>query len=169
MPGGGHRAVRNGRSRRVRRLMEVNFFALVEMTRAALPLLKLGTRPMLVNIGSILGHRGVPHNSEYAASKFAVHGFSEALRAEWAGMGIDVLVVSPGTTDTEFFDRVIEQTSAPAWPEHKPISAANVARQIVRAIRAGRHEIIPYRWGKVLVWLNRLSPWLVDYLMTRYV
>jgi short-subunit dehydrogenase len=154
---------------RVRRIMEVNFFALVEMTRLALPLLKQGNRPIVVNLGSILGHRGVPHNSEYSASKFAVHGFSEAVRAEWVRDGIDVLVVSPGTTETEFFDRVIQRTSRPSWPEHTPVTAAAVARQVVRAIRRGRHEIVPYRWGKVLVWLNRLSPRLVDALMARYV
>jgi short-subunit dehydrogenase len=153
---------------RVRRIMEVNFFALVEMTRLALPLLKAGRTPMIVNVGSILGHRGVPHNSEYSASKFAVHGFSESLRAELAPRGIEVLVVSPGTTETEFFDRVLEHTSKPDWPAHKPVSAAWVARETVQAIRLGRHEIIPYRWGRVLCWLNRLSPRLVDRLMARY-
>ena len=154
---------------RLRRLMEVNFFALVEMTRAALPALKKGTHPIVVNVSSILGHRGVPHNSEYSASKFAVQGFSEAIRAEFARDGIDVLVVSPGTTETEFFDKVIEHTGEPSWPDHAPVSAAEVARRTVRAIRHGRHEIMPYRWGKVLCWLNRLSPRLVDWLMTRYV
>ncbi len=154
---------------RVRRIMEVNFFALVEMTRLALPLLKVGRSPMIVNVSSILGHRGVPHNSEYSASKFAVHGFSESIRAEFAPLGIDVLVVSPGTTETEFFDRVLEHTSKPNWPEHKPVSAALVARETARAIRLGRHEIIPYRWGRVLCWLNRLSPGLVDRLMALYV
>ncbi len=154
---------------RVRRLMEVNFFSLVEMTRAALPLLKAGTNPIVVNVSSILGRRGVPHNSEYAASKFAVHGFSESIRAEFTKLGIDVLVVSPGTTETEFFDRVLQKTGEPAWPEHAPVSSAYVARQTVRAIRSGRHEIIPYRWGKLLLWLNRLSPGLVDRLMARYV
>ena len=154
---------------RLRRVMEVNFFALVEMTRAALPLLKQGRRPMIVNVGSILGHRGVPHSSEYAASKFAVHGFSEALRTELSVHGIDVLVVAPGTTETEFFDRVIERTSAPKWPEHKPVSPAAVAQAIVAAIRRGKAEIIPYFWGRVLVWLNRLSPRLMDRIMRRYV
>ena len=154
---------------RVRRVMEVNFFALVEMTRLALPLLKQGVNPIVVNVSSILGHRGVPHSSEYSASKFAVQGFSEAIRAEFTRLGIDVLVVSPGTTETEFFDRVIERTTEPNWPKHRPVSAGPVAREIVRAIRAGRHEIIPYRWGRVLCWLNRLSPRLVDGLMARYV
>lgn len=154
---------------RVRRLMEVNFFATVEMIRLALPLLQQGNCPIVVNVSSILGHRGVPYSSEYAASKFAVQGFSESIRAEFTKLGIDVLVVSPGTTETEFFDRVIERTEDPKWPEHRPVSAAEVARQMVRAIRKGKHEIIPYRWGRVLCRLNRLSPWLVDRLMTRYV
>jgi short-subunit dehydrogenase len=154
---------------RVRRIMEVNFFALVEMTRSALPLLKKGVKPILVNVSSILGHRGVPHSSEYSAAKFAVSGFSESVRAEFTRLGIDVLVVCPGTTETEFFDRVLERTASPNWPEHKPVSAAYVADQIVRAMRAGRHEIIPYHWGRVLCWLNRLSPRLVDGLMARYV
>lgn len=159
----------DGSPERVRRVMEVNFFALVEMVRLALPLLKEGAAGIIVNVSSILGHRGVPYSSEYSASKFAVQGFSESIRAELAGRGIDVLVVSPGTTETEFFQSLIERTGDPNWPEHKPVSAAHVARQIVRAIRSGRHEIVPYQWGKVLCWLNRLSPTLVDRLMTRYV
>jgi short-subunit dehydrogenase len=153
---------------RLRRVMEVNFFSLVEMTRSALPMLKRGEKPIVVNVSSILGHRGVPHNSEYCASKFAVQGFSEAIRAELTKSGIDVLVVSPGTTETEFFDKVIENTSEPNWPKHKAVSAEHVAAQIVRAMRQGRHEIIPYRWGRVLCWLNRLSPTFVDRMMAKY-
>lgn len=154
---------------RLRRIMEVNFFAAVEMIRAALPLLKESPHGMIVNVGSILGHRGVPHNSEYSASKFALHGFSESLRAELSRYGIDVLVVAPGTTETEFFDQVIERTSAPRWPEHKPVSADYVAKQTIAAIQRGRAEIVPYFWGKLLVLLNRVSPRLVDRIMRRYV
>ena len=115
--------------------MELNFFSLLEMTRSALPLLKLGRQPIIVNISSILGHRGIPHMSEYSATKFAVQGFSESIRAEFAPLGIDVLVVSPGTTETEFFDRAIEHTSA-ELAEHKPVSAAEVARPM--SARSGR-------------------------------
>ena len=149
--------------------MEVNFFALVEMTRAALPLLKLGRQPIMVNISSILGHRGVPHMSEYCASKFAVQGFSEAIRAEFARLGIDVLVVSPGTTETEFFDRAIEHTSA-----------AQMAGAQAGQRRRGGHGNRPRRfgwaatrsfpsWGRVLFWLNRLSPRLVDRMLANFV
>ncbi len=98
-----------------------------------------------------------------------MQGLSESIRAEFTRLGIDVLVVSPGTTETEFFDSVLEHTAKPGWPEHKPVSAAAVARQTIRAIRLGRHEITPYRWGRVLCRLNRLSPRLVDGLMARYL
>lgn len=154
---------------RARRLMELNYFALVDMIHLGLPLLQKGRQPIVVNVSSILGRRGVPFSSEYAATKFAVHGLSESIRAEFHKQGIDVLVVSPGTTETEFFDVVIERTGQPAWPEHKPVSAAHVAQKTVAAIRKGKHEIVPYGLGKILLWLNRLSPRLVDSIMTRYV
>jgi short-subunit dehydrogenase len=155
-------------AQRVRRVMEVNFFALVEMTRLALPMLKRGVTPMVVNVSSIVGHRGVPNRSEYSASKFAVQGFSEAIRAEFVQLGIDVLVVSPGPTETEFFQNELERTTDAKWPKHKQAGVAEVARQMVHAMQSGRHEIIPYRLGQVLCWLNRLSPRLMDSLMSRY-
>ncbi len=155
-------------SQRLRTVFEVNFFALAEMTRLALPLLKSGVKPIVVNVSSIVGHRGIPYRSEYSASKFAVQGFSEAIRAEFSRYGIDVLVVSPGPTKTEFFDGVLEGGVEPAWPKHRQISAQEVARAMVKAMRRGRHEIIPYGLGKILCWLSRLSPALMDRFMARY-
>jgi len=154
---------------RVRQVMEVNFFALVEMTRVCLPALKRGARPVIVNIGSILARRGMPHTSEYCASKFAVAGFSESLRAELSQHGIDVLLVNPGTTETEFFDQVVEKTGEPSWPAHAAMPPAEVARQAIRAIRRGKREIVTFRAGRWLLRLNAIAPRLVDRLMTRYV
>ncbi|HVC94252.1 MAG TPA: SDR family oxidoreductase [Pirellulales bacterium] len=153
---------------RLRRIMEVNFFALVEMTREALPLLRRGRTGLVINVASILGHRGIPRSSEYCASKFAVRGFSESLRAELASQGIDVLVVSPGTTESEFVAGLIERTGEMAWPEQPAVPAAAVAAQTVRAMRLGLREIIPNRRGRLLVLLNRLAPRLLDRWMERY-
>jgi short-subunit dehydrogenase len=153
---------------RLRRVMEVNFFALVEMTREALPVLRKGRQPIVVNVASILGHRAVPRSSEYCASKFAVRGFSESLRAELAGQGMDLLVVSPGTTESEFVGNLIEKQSEMGWPEQPGVPAEFVAAQTVRAMRLGLHEIIPNRRGRLLVWLNRLTPGFLDRWMARY-
>ncbi len=69
---------------RMRSVMEVNFFAPVELTRSLLPSLRRGRASVICNISSVLGHRAVPNKSEYCASKFALHGWSDALRAELA-------------------------------------------------------------------------------------
>jgi short-subunit dehydrogenase len=153
---------------RLRRVMEVNFFALVEMTRAALPELKRGTRPIVVNISSVLGHRAVPRSAEYCASKFAVRGFSESIRVELRRNGIDVLVVSPGLTRTDFTASAASRGEKPDWPQHAGVSAEYVARRTVRAIRAGKREIMPFAWGRVLRFVNHFAPALVDRIFARY-
>ena len=151
----------------LRRIMEVNFFAAAELTRRALPLLKAGERPAIVNIGSIIGHRGLPLNSEYAASKFALRGWSEAIRAELAADGVDVLLVSPGTTETEFFDHLVAKQAELPWGDSAAIPAAVVAEQTVRARERGRHEIFPNWRGRALVYANRLAPGLIDRVLAK--
>ncbi|MDG2181624.1 MAG: SDR family NAD(P)-dependent oxidoreductase, partial [Mariniblastus sp.] len=77
---------------RLRKVFEVNFFAIAEMIRVSLPRLKQGHSPLIVNMSSVLAHRATPLKSEYCASKFALHGFSDALRAELANDSIDLLL-----------------------------------------------------------------------------
>ena len=162
-----HGRFADGDEATLRRIMEVNFFAAAELARRALPKLRQGVQPAIVNIGSILGHRAVPLNSEYAASKFALRGWSEALRAELAGEGIDVLLVSPGTTETEFFEHLLAKHDELPWGKAKGIPAAVVAEQTVRALERGRREIFPNWRGRALVVANRLFPGIVDRAMMR--
>ncbi|MEX0978355.1 MAG: SDR family NAD(P)-dependent oxidoreductase [Pirellulales bacterium] len=151
---------------RLRQVMEVNFFAAAEMTRLAVPLLKTGQRPIVVNVSSVLGHRGVPGCAEYCASKFALQGWSESLRAELAADAIDVLVISPARTQTEFFERAIDYEVQP-WPKLRGASSEKVARAIARTIRKGKHEIVISAGGKLLVWSSRLFPRVMDWVLAR--
>jgi short-subunit dehydrogenase len=152
---------------RLRRIMEVNFFAPAEFIREALPALRAGNRPIIVNVGSVLGHRAVPEKSEYCASKFALHGLSDALRAELARDGVDVLLVSPSTTASEFF-QVAEGQSGKPQARLGAMTTEQVARRIVAAMAAGRHEIILSAGGKLLVWLDRLCPPLANWIIQRF-
>jgi short-subunit dehydrogenase len=147
---------------RLRAVMEVNFFAPAELLREALPHLRAGRTPIVVNVGSVLGHRAVPGKSEYCASKFALHGLSDALRLELGREGIDVLLISPSTTQSEFF----EVAGAANSPRGMP--AETVARRTVAAMRRGRREIILSAGGKVLVWLDRLCPAAADWIVSRW-
>jgi short-subunit dehydrogenase len=127
---------------RLRHVMEINFFAPAELIRLALPLLKAGRQPMVVNVGSVLGHRGAPGCAEYCASKFALRGLSESLRAELSTDGVDLLLVSPARTDTEFFSAAINPTES-RWPARDisqcPRQAAGLAESPGAARRGSRH------------------------------
>jgi short-subunit dehydrogenase len=125
-------------------------------------------QPVVVNIGSILGYRGAPHKSEYSASKFALHGFSEAVRPELARLGIDVLVATVGPTDTEHFEVLLEEHGKLPWGDPRRKPADVVARSVVRAIEHGRSEVFTHWRGWFWVLLNRLAPRLVDRAMLRY-
>jgi short-subunit dehydrogenase len=152
---------------RMRQIMEVNFFAPVELTRILLPALHRGSNPVICNIGSVLGHRAVPDKSEYCASKFAMHGWSDSLRAELAADGIQVTLVSPSTTKSEFFDSLIEtdpnqsSRSLGHWSPHR------VANRAFDAIRKRRSEVILSFGGKALVYADRLAPALMNTILAQ--
>jgi short-subunit dehydrogenase len=153
---------------RLRTIMEVNFFAAVELTRDALPVLRKGREPAVVNIGSILGRRAMPFNADYCASKFALAGWSEAIRPELARHGIDVVLVNPGTTRTEFFEHLIEKTGETPWRKQRGATASDVARATIAALQCRRAEVVVGTSGKLLLWLNRLAPRWVDRYVRRY-
>jgi short-subunit dehydrogenase len=153
---------------RLRRVMEVNFFAPAELTRVAVPLLEQGGQPLVVNISSVLGHRAVPMKSEYCASKFAIHGLSDAIRAELVQRGIEVLIVSPSTTASEFFDNVIDKQAGDYKKMSRAKSPEYVARRTIQAMERGDHEIILSWSGWGLVWLDRLFPRLADRVVARF-
>jgi NAD(P)-dependent dehydrogenase (short-subunit alcohol dehydrogenase family) len=92
---------RNARLRDLRRMMDVNYFGAVNVTRAALPVMEDGGSGNIVNIASIAGRRGGVALSGYSASKSALIAFSEALRIELFGTGIVASLVIPASVDTE--------------------------------------------------------------------
>ena len=86
-------------------LFEINFWGVVRMTRAFLPLLRANDDARIVNISSVYGLIAPPLQVAYAASKFAVRGFSEALRHELEGSNVGVTVVHPGGVNTMIAER----------------------------------------------------------------
>ncbi|MEU9118491.1 SDR family oxidoreductase [Streptomyces sp. NPDC048506] len=85
----------------VRAAMEVNFFGVVAMTRAALPHLR-ASRGRVITVSSVGGAVGQPFNEAYCAAKFAVEGFMQSLAPLAATVGVDVTVVEPGPVASEF-------------------------------------------------------------------
>jgi short-subunit dehydrogenase len=154
---------------RLRTIFEVNFFAMAELTRLAVPLLKEGRTPAVVNISSVIGRRAIPGRSEYSASKYAVQGLSEALRGEFSLFGIDVLLVNPGLTATNFSANMLERKSKLQVDHMRGMSADQAAAATLRAIARGKNEVTFTGAGKLLIAVNRFFPRLVDRIIARRV
>jgi short-subunit dehydrogenase len=152
---------------RLRRIFEVNLFALVELTREALPLLKNGDKPIIVNMGSIVGHIALPNLSEYCSTKFAIRGFTDALRAELYPAAVDVLLVSPATVETDIWNSMVDSTGSTSWRARRGATPEFVARKVARAIRRGQRELLPGMSPKLFHVGSRLFPGVVAWLMAR--
>jgi short-subunit dehydrogenase len=129
----------------VRQTMDVNFDAVVRLTEALLPLLRESAPSSIVNVSSIAGRIGRPSNSAYAASKFALAGWSEAVSVEEQPHGVHVGLVLPGFVSTEGFPhRRLRESVRTRWLVSTP---EKVARAIVAAGPGGRNEVyvsLPY-------------------------
>jgi short-subunit dehydrogenase len=152
----------------LRRVFEINVFALAETARLAYPLLRRGERPAMVVLGSIVARRGLPGRSEYSASKHAVAGFAEAVRAEWSRDGIHVLLVNPGFTRTEFERNLVIDTAIYKVADRRTMDPAAVARRTLRALARRRNEATFSLSGRLLLTFNRLLPRFVDWGLGRW-
>ena len=152
----------------LRDLLEINVIALAEICRGALPMLRRGDHPSLLNVGSIVARRGLPGRPEYSASKFAVAGLTEAIRAEWAIDGIHVLLLNPGFTTTAFERNLVVHTAIYRTESHRSMSPDEVARAGHDALLRGRNELTLTPRGRLLLAFNRFLPRFVDWGFGRW-
>jgi short-subunit dehydrogenase len=153
----------------MRQVMEVNFFAPAELMRLAIPLLTQGRHPAIVNVASMCGRRGVPAWPEYSASKFALCGLNDALRAEFARFDVDVLLIVPGLTQTSLRENLLHNTGRLKIDFEEGMKPEVVAEGILRALRKRKRETVLGWEARWILRVNRWLPWLVDRLMARKV
>lgn len=159
--------VAEARSEDLRELMDTNYFGTVHCTQAVLPGMLARGRGAIVNVSSITGLMGYAGMSGYCATKFAVTGFTEALRDEVMDRGVRVALVCPGTTETEFFVRA-DRHKMPAASRLLPaVSAERVARAICDAAEDGRYRRILPLMAAAYMRFKELSPRLAHLLMRR--
>lgn len=153
----------------LRRTFETNVDGLLLACRAALPLLRTSPRPVVVNLASVVGRRGIPGQAAYAASKAAVVSIGEALRLEWARDRIAVCTLNPGLTATGFF----EAQANPARLAPPDLSRADPAVRVAEAVLAldcvPRPELSLRRKWTWLALLSLLAPRLSDRVLARRI
>jgi 3-dehydrosphinganine reductase len=148
--------------------MKINLYGTRNTVAALLPAMKAKGGGAIVNTSSIAGYIGVFGYTDYNASKFAVLGFSEALRAEMLEYGIELFVLCPPDTDTPGL--AVENLTKP--PETIAISAGvglmtadAVAEAMIQGIEKGRFVTVPGFEGKFSVFMKRHLPGIVTWVM----
>jgi len=99
-----HGAVEELSIEEIKTQFETNFFGAVRVMKAVLPVMRKQRSGAIVNISSIGGKIGVPLNSAYVGSKFALEGFSESIKYELEGFGIKVILIEPGAVNTNYLE-----------------------------------------------------------------
>jgi short-subunit dehydrogenase len=154
-----------------RRIMELDFFAPVALTRAVLPAMQARGDGHVVMIGSVVSKIGVPLRTGYAAAKHALAGFTESARAELWREGIRFTLVCPGFVQTQ----VSVNALGPGGEKHglvdeaigKGLSADLCAGKIWRAVARDREEVLIAGREGWAVLLKRLAPPLFSYVLKR--
>ncbi|HEY8682163.1 MAG TPA: SDR family oxidoreductase [Rhodanobacter sp.] len=151
----------------IQQMLQINLQAPMQLTREVLPAMLAQGSGRIVNIGSMFGSIGYPGFATYSATKFAIRGFSQALRRELTGSGIGVTYVSPRGVRTAFNPRAVHAMAAegmmhmdePAW----------VATRIADAIEKEKDEAYLGFPESFFARLNSLWPRLVDHSLRKVV
>jgi NAD(P)-dependent dehydrogenase (short-subunit alcohol dehydrogenase family) len=165
--------------REIRDQLETNFFGSVAMTKAVLPVMRRQKSGRIIQVSSVTGRAAVPMLGGYSASKFALEGWSEALRIEVHSLGIRVVLVEPGAYDTDIWTRNVKVAAGALDPnspnrerslrfvdyvkqsaKHRR-DARDVAKLIVRIARDPDPKLRYLIGGdaKMQIWLKRILPW----------
>jgi NAD(P)-dependent dehydrogenase (short-subunit alcohol dehydrogenase family) len=153
-----------------RRVMAVNYLGAVNATKAALPSI-VQRQGAIVAISSVAGFGPLLGRTGYAASKHAIHGLFESLRAELTGTGVDVSIVAPSFVDTPLRYHTLggdgSITTHPQSRVGRMLPPDRVADAVVGAVEQRRRFVTVGTVGKASWILNRVSPRLYEWIMTR--
>lgn len=154
-----------------RRIMEVNFFGAVGLTRAVLPVMREQGGGHIVVVSSLVGELPTPMRSSYCASKHALHGWFESLRSEEYIHNIKVLMVMPGFVRTRVsINALTADGSAHGQMDEyqaKGMSAALCAERIVQAMQQGKDQVMIAGREGLAIYLKRWFPWLYRQIIRR--
>jgi NAD(P)-dependent dehydrogenase (short-subunit alcohol dehydrogenase family) len=141
----------------VERMTLVNVWAPIRLAQIVVPHMRAAKAGTIVNVSSVAGRMGLPFYATYCASKYAMRGFSEALRRELSADGIHVLAVFPGATATDLIENVaLDDLSLSI------ATAQQVGTAIVRGVRWREPEVFIGLGESMLSHWNDMLPWTVD-------
>ncbi len=153
--------------------VRVNYLGTVYMVKQVLPGMIERREGWIQSISSLAGLKGIFGYAGYSGSKFAVMGFSEAIRSELRPYGISVSALCPPDVDVEKLEHYVEREqpleNVRVSEGAKAMQPEDVARAAIAGMERGSFIIIPGFSGKMLHLVNRLAPWAVDGILNRTI
>lgn len=155
-----------------RQVMETNFFGALSLIKTVLPTMVSRKSGMLVAVTSVVGKYGTPLRSMYSASKHAMHGLHEAIRAEHWQDNVNVMLVAPGYVKTQISYNAVLGDGSPQGKMDKGqangLSPQECARKIIKGIKKDKREIYPAGLKELAgVYLKRFLPGLFSKVVRR--
>ncbi|MDF1837161.1 MAG: SDR family NAD(P)-dependent oxidoreductase [Planctomycetota bacterium] len=151
----------------LRGVFDTNVFGMLLACQGSLPLLRKGSKPVVVNVSSVVGRRGIPGQAAYSASKAAVCSIGEALRVEWAPENIAVCTLNPALTATGFFQAQANPSELPDPDLSDADPAEDVARWVLELDRNPQPEVFLRKKWRLLGILSVVRPRYADRLLVR--
>jgi len=153
------------------RLMQINFFGTVALTKAVLPAMMNAKSGQIIVISSLMGKFASPLRSGYAAAKHALHGFFDSLRFEMHDYNVGVLIVCPGFIKTNIsLNSVTADGSKHNEMDNAQetgMQASECAAQILQAINKNKHEVYIGGKEKYAIYLKRFFPKILHKIVLR--
>ncbi len=156
-----------------RHVMDVNFYGAVHCTYYALPHI-MQSKGRIVAVSSLGGKGGLPFNTSYTASKYALHGFYDSLRMEMQPHGVSVTVVCPYWVVTEFHEAYLDKNGQPRGKQGRALytknmmTAARCAEITLDAAYKRKRELLMGPGG-LLAWLKLIAPNFLDRLTIKMI
>ncbi len=154
-----------------KQIMNINYFGAIGLTKAVLPSMLEQKSGHIIAMSSVVGYVGTPNRSTYAASKHALHGFYDSLRAETVDHGIKISLILPGYIRTNIsFNAVTADGSPQNKMDDKQANGLLpevFAKKALRGIKRGKHEILIGRTELMGIYLKRFFPKLLARIISR--
>ncbi len=148
--------------------IQVNLLGVIEMTRAVLPHMLARQKGHIINMSSVAGWVATPTYSIYAASKFGIRGFTDALRREVGIYGIHVSGIYPGSVATEFSQHTgTKRKTRMRTPPALRLAPEQVAGAVLKLVQKPRRTVIIPASMNLAVWFGILFPGLADWFIER--
>lgn len=152
-------------SEHIERMFDLNVLAPVALIRELLPDMIQRRCGQIINVSSVVGIQPIPRMTVYSATKAALAAMSTGLRMELRGAGIDVILISPSSTRTAFFDSAAITDTRTHRFARTQYTAERVARAVVKASRHRRREVVLSVEGKTISLIRRFSHRAADAIM----